>query len=84
MGALTFLMVDFVIGDVTVYIYFCVLTFSRAIIFFLQGRPNGPDVPTKMRTDHIPAAITMVTDARLKTMQGNIKNNKREILLHVV
>lgn len=61
----TFLMVDFVIGDVTVYVYFCVLTFSCAITFFLRGCPNGPDVPAKMRTEHISAAITMVTDASL-------------------
>lgn len=64
-------------------------TSSHVILFFLQGRPNRPGVPAKIRTDYIPAAITMVTDAKLKAKQGSGKNinkqaNKRETLLYMV
>lgn len=48
---------------------------AHAIIFFLQGLPNGPGVPTKMITDQIPPAITMATDARVNTMQGSRKKD---------
>lgn len=44
-------------------------------MFFLQGLPNGPGVPTKMSTDQIHPAITMATDARVKTTQGSTKKH---------